>query len=111
MQRIAEVRKYHETVAAANDIMILDLSLTRHVSFHATGSAYPSGSPTSIPTVASLTAALADGSELFAMAKAIPRLQTLDGMSFKLRLHLHNFTFYQTDMMDLLLQHTSLSEV
>ena len=42
-------------------------------------------------------AAVAEGVELYAMAKAIPRLQTLDGASFRLCLHLQYSTCHQAD--------------
>ena len=54
-------------------------------------------------------AAMAEGLELFGMAKAIPRLQTLDGASFKLCLHLYYFTCRQADALDLSSQETSFT--
>ena len=58
-----------------------------------------------------LAASTADGLELFAMAKAIPRLQNLDGTSFKMCIHLHYITCHQADAMDLSSQQTSLPEI
>ena len=46
-------------------------------------------------------AAVAEGVELYAMAKAIPRLQTLDGASFRLCPHLHYSTCHQADTVNL----------
>ena len=91
----------------AYDIMTLSLTYTR-----ITQLAAPSATPTMQPTAAPSTsmaqiqqaaAAMAEGLELFAMAKAIPRLQNLDGTSFKLCFHhhhLYNFTCHQADSLD-----------
>ena len=51
-------------------------------------------------------AAMADGLDMFAMAKAIPYLQNPDGAPFKFRhhLHLHYFTCRQADKVDYLSQ-------
>ena len=72
--------------ATSNDIMIFYFICTNNVSF-ATGSVVSSAMPTRKPTAApsksvgalKAAAATADGLELFAMAKAIPRLQNFDG--------------------------------
>ena len=55
-------------------------------------------------------AAVAEGVELYAMAKAIPRLQTLDGASFRLCFHFHYSTCHQADTVNLSPQQRSLPE-
>ena len=71
----------------------------------------PSASPTTTPTVApsKLTILpqdiIAEGLELFAMAKSIPRLQTLDGAFFRLCVYfVHYFTCHRTYTVDHLTQ-------
>ena len=71
--------------------------------------AAPSSSAADIRQAA---AARAEGLELFAMAKAIPRLQNSDGAPFKFCFHLHHhlyyFTCHQADILDLQSQMTTL---
>ena len=107
MQHIAEVSEFH-IIYVAYDIITLGLTYTRIIELAA-----PIATPTMRPTAAPLTsaaqiqqaaAAMAEGLELFAMAKAIPGLQTLDGASFKLRFLLHHhlyFTCHQAEILDL----------
>ena len=112
-QHIAEVSEFH-IMHVAYDIMTPSLTYTRIIQLAA-----PSATPTMQPTAAPSTslaqiqqaaAAMAEGLELFAMAKAIPRLQSLDGASFKLCFHPHHhhhlyyFTCHQADILDLQLQ-------
>jgi hypothetical protein len=54
---------------------------------------------------------MAEGLELFAMAKAIPRLQNFEGASFKSCLDLHYSTCHQANTVDLSSQRTTLAEV
>ena len=118
MQLIVKVREFSE-IDDVNDIMIMILVLT--VTCYillATGnavstaaptmkpSAAPSKPPTRLTNLQQAAAATAEGLELFALAKAIPKLQAGDGASFKLRRHLHHtspvinlirWTFYYSE--------------
>jgi hypothetical protein len=70
----------------------------------------PSRAPShSAANVLQAAAAVAEGLELFAMAKAIPRLQKFSSASFKLCLHLYYFTCRQADALDFSSQETSFT--
>ena len=96
---IAEVSNFQQ-ISASYDTTVLMISFSSHCS-PATASAEPTTTPTmkpgassrpSSPTVADvqqIIAVTAEGLELFAMAKAIPKLQTLDSKSFLLCFHLY----------------------
>ena len=62
-------------------MMMLSLTLMRHLLYDAKASGKPSTSPSAKPSISPshAPAVIAEGLELFAMAKAIPRLQSLDG--------------------------------
>ena len=107
MQHIAEVSEFH-IIYVAYDILILDLTYTRIIQLAAPSARPTMTQPTAAPSASAAdilqaAAAMAEGLELFAMAKAIPGLQTLDGASFSLCFHhhLYYFTCHQANILDL----------
>ena len=102
--------------------MILGLTLTRNFLLYAIASRAPTAAPTTAPTAApskqpvsasdgrQAASATAEGLQVFALAKAIPRLQNFDGASFKSCLDLYYSTCHQTNTVDLSSQQTSFTE-